>query len=193
MTSEEDGSETYDECIEGSLVERLGCILSYNGDISDCILNYTLVVFSLIYCALTVHNHTRDEQKASQLLRFAVGALLAMTMLQLTLGLTLGASGVSIIWGAMAGWIMSERRRVLDGQNEAEELSPSVLRIMEGGLLVILLDTAVIIYYAVVAEPMTTVAHFSALIVGAMLSKISIKLYDEPQDDLTDQVLLSST
>ena len=193
MTSEEDGSGTY-ECIEGNLLQRLGCILSYNGDIPNSILNYTLVVFSLIYCALTVRNHTRDEQKASQLLRFAIGALLATTMLQLTLGLTLGCSGVSIIWCAMAGWIMSERRRVLDGQDEAEELSPSVQRVMEGGLMVILLDTAAIIYYAVVAEPITTVAHFCALIMGAILSKISIKLYDEQDDPTpTDQALLSST
>jgi hypothetical protein len=192
MTSEDNGSETY-ECVEGNLLERLGCILSYNSHIPDCILNYTLVVVSLIYCTLTVHNHTRDEQKASQLLRFAVGALLAMTVLQLTLGLTLGCSGISIIWCAMGGWIMSERRRVLDGQDEAEELSPSVQRVMKGGLMVILFDAAAIIYYAVVAEPITSVAHFCALIVGAILSKISIKLYDEPPDNPTSEPLLSST
>jgi uncharacterized membrane protein len=90
----------------------------------------------------------------------------------------------------MGGWIMTERRRVLDGQGEAEELSTSVQRVMKGGLMVILLDTAAIIYYAVVAEPITTVAHFCALIMGAVLSKISIKLYDEPQDDPTTQALL---
>jgi hypothetical protein len=104
-----------------------------------------------------------------------------MTVMQLTLGLTLGGcSGISIIWCAMGGWIMSERRRVLDGQDETEELPPSVQRVMKGGLMVILFDTAAIIYYAVVAEPITSVAHFCALIVGAVLSKISIKLYDEP-------------
>jgi hypothetical protein len=56
------------------------------------------------------------------------------------------------------------------------------------GLLcsVVLVDIASIVYYGVVAEPITTVAHVCAIILGALLSLLSFKLmYRNQPEDMT--------
>jgi hypothetical protein len=50
-------------------------------------------------------------------------------------------------------------------------------------MVVILLDIATIIYYAVVANFISTLAHVLSLVMGATLSLISIKRYDEVGDE----------
>lgn len=47
--------------------------------------------------------------------------------------------------------------------------------------LVILLDVGVILYYTFVAVPITTVAHLCAIVLGATLSLMSIRLLDDPE------------
>lgn len=91
--------------------------------------------------------------------------------------------GVSIIWCAMGGWILSERKRLAE-HDAAEASSSTVWRMQSTTLerLVVLCDVGAIAYYAVVLPILTTVAHVSALILGATLSLLSIRLYDEPAE-----------
>jgi hypothetical protein len=166
------------ECIEGNVLNRTGCILSYGGSTKDIILNYLVLVINLSYCVAAVANHHRVQNVQ----RFALGALIFVVLFQISLCLALGCSGISIIWCAMGGWTMSERRRVVETNtmDEDEEPSRSLKLVIKLGQVVILVDSAVIVYYAVVEEVITTVAHICALILGAVLSLTSIRLYDDP-------------
>lgn len=80
----------------------------------------------------------------------------------------------------MGGWIVSERKR-LRGRLMADDGDLSAFRraavVVE--MTVVLLDIVVIVYYAIVSSWITTVAHVCALVLGATLSLMSIRLYDE--------------
>jgi hypothetical protein len=164
------------ECIEGNLLNRTGCILSYAGSTKDVVLNYLVLLINLSYCVAAVANHHRVQNVQ----RFALGALLFVVLFQISLCLALGCSGISIIWCAMGGWTMSERRRVVDTNTMDEESPRSLKLLINLGQVVILVDSAVIVYYAVVEEMITTAAHICALILGAVLSLASKRLYDDP-------------
>jgi hypothetical protein len=94
---------------------------------------------------------------------------------QITICLLLHCSGISIVWCAMGGWIISERKRLrlLHG-----DLNTFRRVAVVAEMLVVWLDIAAIVYYAVVANILTSLAHLGALILGATLSLISIKRYD---------------
>jgi hypothetical protein len=186
METEEDPSHS-DEfpCGGGTMLAQTGCILSYAGSTKDIVLNYIMVVINLLYCvaAVLANQKQTDEQRI-----FALGALIFVILFQITLCLVLGCAGISIIWCAMGGWIMSERRRVVENNIDASSslLSTSSQRLINMGKVVIFLDCVVIVYYGVVEEPITTVAHFCALVLGAMLSLMSIRIF-EPQTDALER------
>lgn len=84
---------------------------------------------------------------------------------------------------------MNERRAVIERQGGsigASLTSLAAARLRGWGTLVILLDLAIILYYAVVAEAITTVAHICALILGATLSRASLQQYPDDQTANTD-------
>jgi hypothetical protein len=57
---------------------------------------------------------------------------------------------------------------------------------------VVLVDCASIVYYGVVAEPITTVAHVCAIILGALLSLLSLELmYRNQPEEMTPSRTLS--
>lgn len=76
----------------------------------------------------------------------------------------------------MGGWIVSERKRL---RRLGDDLNSFRKVAVVAEMLVMLLDVAAIIYYAVVAGVITTLAHVLSLILGATLSLVSIKRYDE--------------
>jgi hypothetical protein len=82
----------------------------------------------------------------------------------------------------MGGWIISERKRLRLLRGDLN----SVRRVaVVAEMLVVLLDVTAIIYYAVVANAVTSLAHVCALILGATLSLISIKRYDDVEYEPT--------
>lgn len=82
----------------------------------------------------------------------------------------------------MGGWIISERKRLK--RTSDDDLSHRVSLRMEQ--LVILLDVGVILYYTIVEVPITTVAHVCAIVLGATLSLMSIRLLDDPEEESAD-------
>jgi uncharacterized membrane protein len=76
----------------------------------------------------------------------------------------------------MGGWIISERKRL---RRLGEDLNSFRKVAVVAEMFVMLLDIATIVYYAVVASFITTLAHVLSLILGATLSLISIKRYDD--------------
>lgn len=194
--------EEQQECSEGSVGSRIGCILNYNGDTTDIIINYTLLGLNLIWCIIALCFHTTDIEKKNKLIRFAIGSLIFGTLcgasckilhqtnltfhgtllvfaFQISVCLWVYCSGISIIWCAMGGWITSERKRlrVQDPTSTGGDLFRRFSVVAE--MLVVMIDIVAIIYYAFVSPFVTTVAHVLSLILGAALSLISIKRYDE--------------
>lgn len=174
MTEKEQNHSDEFSCGVSTLLAKTACILGYAGSTKDVILNYTMVIINLIYCAVAIIKSREQADKGRR--KFGLGALIFVFVFQITLCLGLGCVGISIIWCAMGGWIMSERRRVVDINMDipTSSLSTSNIRLINMGKVVILFDCGVIFYYAIVFEPITTVAHVCALVLGAVLSQMSI-------------------
>ena len=86
--------------------------------------------------------------------------------------------GISIVWCGMCGWIISERRR-LEESSDDMELARLRRQSLTAERCVIVLNVAAIGYYWLRLPFLTTIAHLCSLILGAILSSVSIKLYDE--------------
>ena len=166
----------------GSTLGRIGCILGYAGSTRDVALNYLVFSINLTYCvtATVLSVHYRKQETAQKI--FATSALVFVVMFQLILCLMLGCTGISIIWCAMGGWIISEQRQAVESDNASSNSSTASvtlkLRMIHWRKMVILIDSAAIVYYGIIAEPITTIAHVCALVLGAVLSLVSVQLFD---------------
>lgn len=108
-------------------------------------------------------------------------------LFQICICLWVHCAGISIVWCAMAGWIVSERKRlrIYDAQTHAGDLFRRFSLVAE--MFVVFCDIAVIGYYAVVSPFLTTLAHILSIVLGATLSLISIKRYDEDHGEAMRQ------
>jgi hypothetical protein len=182
------------ECPIGNIWSQTECILTYNGSIEDVILNYFVLAVNLAYCVMAL------RRQRSTLRQQAAGCcLLGVVAFQWTLCLAVECSGISIIWCAMCGWTMNERRRNLSVDDSLESsavtnvatrsssttsnTAPSSacnnlrqLLLDEGFKGVLFLDLVVILYYAVTMETLSTIAHICALILGATLEIATLRL-----------------
>lgn len=198
MSSVADETPTDDdmECTTGNTWVRTGCIFSYNGSTKDILLNYFILAVNLTYCSATLIRHGKDRQ------RVALYSLLGVALFQWVLCLIVGCSGISIIWCAICGWMMNERRQLHEASNEDDgtttpptNLSTNAMwqRLEEDyGKGIILLNLLVVVYYAIVMEPITTVAHVCALILGAALNIAALNLTNGSRSMSTSQDLLAS-
>ena len=165
-----------ESCIDEKLNGRLGCILTYNGSERDITINYVVLVVNLIWCTVSIRfQNLQVPEKAYKLIRFALLSLIGVAVFQICLCLFIGCSGISIIWRAMAGWMV----RAHHGRKTQQEVQGSIGRWEIIELLVFVLNASLIFFYALVTEPITTVAHSCALVLGGILSMISIRLYDD--------------
>jgi hypothetical protein len=173
-----------DECSVGSLSERTGCILSYDRTWKDVAINYALLTLNAAMCYIIL-----KYQVNPRIIKFrlAMASFVAVIVFQIVLCLLVKCAGISIVWCACAGWIMAERRHVIDTVNLAKEnittgdslmstVASPIDWVMTMERVVILIDVGAIIYYAIVQEPITTVAHLLAMILGSTLSFVCIKL-----------------
>lgn len=138
--------------------------MTYDGSALDTGLNYSVFLINLVCCIAAV-----KEQKS-----YAIICLLSVSVFQWVLCLVLGCSGISIIWCAMAGWIFNQDRLKSNAAavTNASDNDPSHVmmaeRVQNMARSVLVLDLFVVLYYAVVSEAITTVAHTLAVILGAV-------------------------
>mmetsp|Transcript_59674 Transcript_59674/g.141986 ORF Transcript_59674/g.141986 Transcript_59674/m.141986 type:complete len:174 (+) Transcript_59674:125-646(+) len=141
----------------GLLLPRLGCILSYDGDLLDVAINYALLGLA----CLTWLQFVKDEESTvEQLGRMQhLACFLFFTVYQIVLCLILGCAGISIIWNACAGFL----------------LTASFLRSQRGFKLkpwpFVLAGVCLLadVYYFVTSELLTTIAHVAAVLMGAVV------------------------
>ena len=99
---------------------------------------------NLYYCIFWIFNkkqttdfisyyHVKIKTIAPKRLYCATGSLIFVIFFQIALCLWLGCSGVSIIWCAMCGWIMSERRKVQQQHQQQPQPQPQQQVIVDGG------------------------------------------------------------
>jgi hypothetical protein len=143
------------------------------------------------------HDPQRQEESSSSYsirtipiptVRSALISLGFAVAFQIGLCLGLQCSGISIVWCAMAGWMVRAivRRHngpsTNNGCSSCELWNNNIDSLNNGndycGKLVVHLalfsDAAGIVYYAVTAEAITTVAHVCALVMGATLYSLSV-------------------
>lgn len=163
------------ECSDdGTLSERMYCILSYAGSTDDIALNYTLLVISTCaaYFLLKQYSNSMSTSfasinRSSSYQSDAFVALLGVVGFQIGLCLVLGCSGVSIIWASILGWMLNESGEFSFIRNinaPASNSKPGVVT------LAMILDGSAIIYYAIYFPMITTVAHILAVLLGAAVS-----------------------
>ena len=126
---------------------QLACIASYDHSVGDAVLNYV---------ALVVASGAVLSTEAPRGPR--VFLILSLLLCQFALCVIVGCAGVSIVWGGLGAIIAldvaSAPRR--DAANAARAA-------VVAGLF------GVVVYYAVVAPIITTVAHVCAVVLGASL------------------------
>jgi hypothetical protein len=178
------------ECTNGSLLVRIGCILTYQGSQSDAVLNYTLLAANVVVCSITTASNAHyGTSRGLERKLVASGALVFVAAYQINLCLVVGCSGISIIWCAIAGWILGEgrRRACMPGDSGTSsalstEASPSPwnrhISLLVWERVMLATDILAIIYYARVTEAITTVAHLCAILMGFLLSLASIRIFD---------------
>ena len=125
--------------------------LSYEGSLRDVVINYALIVLVVL-----PYVFVRNRAGGPGGWGWAVCLVVALVV-QVLLWFVVQATGVSIIWSALAGFLLTDILRV--GLSEAQPNSVLVL-------LALACTGAGIVYYALTFPPITTVAHLCAVLLG---------------------------
>ena len=148
------------------LTARVADILTYEGDRFDTALNYgTLVVVSLPFLWHVWHGRARSGEHR-RLARWWALVLVYLWVFQIVLCIVEGeCSGISVVWNAaLAHGLYDERKsRVFSGGRGGRWAS----RLLDAAAVWCVVVNA---YYAVVEEPITTVAHGCAAAMGFSIS-----------------------
>jgi len=136
-----------EDCNINATDDQMWCILSYNNNMQDVLINYTML-FIQICVNGKVYQRTNTTTSNN------IVAFLFVWLFQIGLCFAVHCSGISIVWNAMAGWVLFIC--VADRENLS--------------FLVLLIPCfAVDVYYGFMSEAITTVAHFCAVIMGLCL------------------------
>lgn len=163
--------------VNGAIPERVGCILSYGGSTRDVLLNYAMLGINLVGCWVLLHRGNNHR------LSYHYCSFGFVWFFQLGLCLILaevsddgyGCAGISIVWCAMAGWMWHQQQPKGQQPTELRRRDQATSRYPGLWRLLVACNVALIVYYLITEEFITTLAHFCALIMGALLSWLVTK------------------
>uniref|UniRef100_A0A7S4SI48 Uncharacterized protein n=1 Tax=Ditylum brightwellii TaxID=49249 RepID=A0A7S4SI48_9STRA len=177
------------------LTDRIGCILSYAGSTTDISINYSLILANM-FLAIRLMTNSRYDRCAAEKILYAILGFTFVVLFQIVLCLIVGCVGVSIIWCAICGWILREEKFLSSEQitttttrpapnNDtscgAVTSSPPIVATEQSKLnllsIVLSMDLSAIIYYSIVEEPITTLAHILAIIMGICISYVGERFF----------------
>ena len=180
--------------VDVPLLARTACIVTYGGSVKDIWINYITLLLTLMTSAWRakriVLSVRPDKVVQFRWMVVTTLSLIGLVFFQVALCWLVGCSGISIIWCAVAGWIINERKHHAQPADAGRPAgSRTFLDASEDLTLTFIL--VVLIYYAVTATFITSVAHFCALILGTLLSRgnrycvlaDSSHLYDTVQEE----------
>ena len=166
------------ECIldnHSTIMKRIVCILSYSGSEEDIVINYTLLTISL--CSILASHYQNLHEKTIQIGQFECFAFVGVLVFQIGLCLVLSCSGISIVWGTLLGFMLAEMGFITFYATDNtyhnsrwNDTSNVAIRISIAG------SSLGVIYYAIYAPIITTVAHILAIILGA--GKALLMIFD---------------
>lgn len=133
-------------------------ILTYDGASLDISINYATT--AVILCAAVAAMLRRPSGRQYALVGASI-ALSAVIAFQLGLCVCLGCTGISVVWNAAVGYMLITD--VLQG-------APDRRMLLAAMLVCALVD----VYYLATAEPLTTIAHGCALLLGTALGGIYV-------------------
>lgn len=159
--------------------DRLGCILTYGGDASSSLANYSLLLLSTAAAALLLAATAPFSPRGTlRSLAWQACALLCVCAFQLGLCVVLGCAGVSIVWNAIDGFLIRRLLAPYPGETTDALLSPPLSSPSlpspprrRGGAVgavgfALIAGLAADLYYAFALPPITTLAHVCALLLG---------------------------
>lgn len=152
-----------------SIADHLIYSFLYDGSTKDIAINYTLLLLNIFVASSSMLSTTTLDtlRKRRQALTFFVSAVL----FQITLCLKIQYKGISI-WCAIMGWLWMDRKRELKGMEDMKLACtfyqgsvdiPNAL-LLDHENIVLGVDLLVLCYYAMVSEPITTVARIVAIV-----------------------------
>ena len=165
-----------------ALIKRTACILTYSGAIEHIWINY--LTLSVTLAVALDRTRCISSQMPDSTLRFkwlwaSLTAFVGVILFQIILCWILGCAGISIVWCAVTGWIINERRRRRQHREETDDSRPHATEDNRADScedIILAIVFCVLVYYAVTAAVITTVAHFCALVLGALLSRFNERL-----------------
>ena len=141
-------------CRSTSLDGQVMCILSYGGSAFDIEINYTVLVLNLYVAAVPFFQRYSSNDTFSARTSpdpgniEAIASLVFVIGFQIILCILLHCAGISIVWCAIGGWIL------MDWKYGDANVSHS-----RHQTFVLTINLFAIIYYFIVAEAVTTLAH----------------------------------
>jgi len=146
-----------------SIINRLIIILSYDGSTEDMIINYTLLSLNFgVAASLLLLSETTQTSLRKWL--HALASFLFFVLFQIVLCLEVHCVGISIIWCAIMGWILMDRR--------TPRVDIPIVLLSSQRDILLGMDIVVICYYALVSDSITTIAHILAIVVLGIPSYI---------------------
>ncbi len=136
------------------LHQSLETILTYNHCVQDIVINYSLIL--LLQITVVFHGMR---------IKIVAGSTIYLWVFQVILCLIVGCVGVSVVWSAQLGILIHYRLHRL----AANPLIPADLLARGLYRLSLVMGFTAWVYYAVVEEPIATLAHFCALVMGLLL------------------------
>lgn len=125
--------------------------LTYEGQLLHIIINYTLIILTIVPFLLDRDSSTNWKYRGW------IVSFVIITSFQVAVWFLIDAVGVSLIWCTMAGYIVVYYW--LDGLRQ-DKVTNRLARVA------LLSAFAVMVYYAVVFPIITTVAHVVAVLIG---------------------------
>ena len=157
-----------------SLISSVEGILCYEGNVIDIVLNYTAIAATivptiLIYCYLPLeYEHLR---------LFWIPYVILLFIFQVSLCLIVGCFGVSIVWSALCSFAIYSYVLFISSRSYSIPLGNLVL--IQSSLSTSTLFSILLwIYYAVVADFITSLAHLCAVLLG-LVSGLALKLHSQ--------------
>ena len=94
-----------------------------------------------------------------------------MILFQVLLCVAVGCVGISIVWCAIMGWMLTETWRWRQCQQDEEHENATGTTVVR---VAVLMDTVAIGYYACSLPPISTIAHLLAIALGAAFDMMSL-------------------
>lgn len=157
----------------------------------DVALNYGAIAFNLLPIVVIYYQLPPNYVY----LRYVwIPLTILLFLFQIGLCLLVDCFGVSIVWSALCGFAIRSYTS-FKKSNHALQLGKQVMRAIRQSLTsAVLLSSVLWTYYAFLADPMTTLAHFCAVLLGICCGMV-VELFlreghhNIPYLTLTDQVL----